>query len=189
MAVSANGQDQKTQAVLHALGYNLGPDGVDGVKGKNTEYAMRQFAISHGVPLNDMAAIQKAITDKLKDPAFRQRTLDALERQPQTRDNIVATKWVLEAAGHPTLGMKDQYGLMTGKMDARTQYALEHTAGGNVDATVVAAAVPDRGARDIVLASKNIPPVNNSFASASVGENRVAQAPEAKPVPVQRFDM
>lgn len=190
MAVSANAQDQKIQAVLHTLGYNLGPDGVDGIKGKNTEYAMRQFAINQGVPLNDMAAIQRAITDKLKDPAFRQRTLDALENAPQTRDNVVATKWVLEAVGHPSLGMKDPAtGLMTGKMDSRTQYALEHTVGGNVDGAVVTAAVGNDKTRDTILASKNIPPMANSFAGASVGENRVAQTPAAKTDFVQKLDM
>ena len=190
MAIQANPQDQKIQSVLHAMGYDLGKHGVDGSKGDDTKFAMRQFALSHGVSIHEMAAVQQAILDKLKDPSFRERTLDYLKTLPQTRDNVVATKWVLEAAGHSTSGMKDQIGLMTAKMDKSAQYALEHTVNGQVDATVVASAVGagNTQTRDTILASKGIlPEPSKAFAGAVEGQ-KLAQAGPVAPVVAPRLE-
>ncbi len=187
-----NPRDQKIQAVLSVMGFDLGRHGVDGSIGSASIKAEKEFAKKFGIDPNDKAKTEQAILDKLKDPKFRADALEKLKDQPQIRDNVVATKWVLDAAGHPTLGMKDPAtGLMTGNMDSRTKYALENTVNGNVGAAVVTAAVGAENSqtRDTILASKNIPNVNASFAGAAVGENRVVQAPEARPAPVQRLDI
>ena len=188
MSLKANPRDQKIQSVLYIMDKPLGKHGLDGIIGDDTLTAMRGATSRYGDA--SRAEMEQRLLDKLKDPKFREAALEKLKDMPQNKETIAATKWVLEAAGHPTAGMKDPVtGMMTGKMDKATEYALAHTQGGNVDATVVASAVgrDNIGTRDTIMASKSGSDFSKSFASAMEGR-QVAQAP-ATPAPAIRNDL
>ena len=131
-----NPQDQKLQSVLYMMDISVGSHGIDGIRGPDTTVAMRAGASRLGALGNSASEMERAITDKLKDPAFRAAALEKLKQiEPPTKDSIIAMQTVLAAAGHSTIGMQDpRTGLMNGKLNNATLTALANTEDGKPNA-------------------------------------------------------
>lgn len=131
MAVTPNPRDQEIQSVLHSMSYNLGPHGVDGVAGKDTNAALKQYASANGLDGNDLKAVGDSILQRMKDPAFRQTMLDNLNTKPQNADTIRATQWVMERSYQNVSGMRDPVTrLMTGRNSEALRTAVAETQDG-----------------------------------------------------------
>ena len=141
-----NAVDQKVQSVLYLMDKLTG-SGIDGIKGEKTIMALRSAGNAMGMgsmaDKGDMVKIEQALKDKLKDPKFRDAALEKLSQvDPPTKDSISATQTVLAAAGH-TIPRDPVTGLVSGKMDGATSFALAHTVGGMPDKEAYASVLPE----------------------------------------------
>lgn len=128
--------DQKLQAVLYAMGVSLGKHGLDGERGPDTNAAVNIGASLIG-KTGSPEEMRKALVDQLKDHKFRNAALARLEEMPKNKETTIAMQTVLAAAGHSTLYMRDPVtGLMNGKMNEATKFALENTDNGMPTALV-----------------------------------------------------
>lgn len=131
MAVTPNPRDQEIQSVLYSANYKIGASGVDGVAGRETNIALKQYAKANGLDDNDLKAVGDFILKRMKDPSFRQSMLDNLATKPQNTDTIRATQWVMERSFQNVPGMRDlETRLMTGKNSAALRTAVAETEGG-----------------------------------------------------------
>lgn len=128
MAVTPNPRDQEIQSVLYSMNYNVGSRGVDGMAGRDTNTAMKQYASDRGLDGNDLKAVGDAILANMKDPAFRQKMLENLAAKPQNSSTIRATQWVMERSYQNVPGMQDPVTrLMTGKDSQALRTAVAET--------------------------------------------------------------
>lgn len=206
-----NAVDQKLQSVLYIMGGDLGKSGIDGDSGPKTFEAMKKAAdkIYAGMAGSSTAAeaistvqnreigsredMRKVVTDKLKDPAFRAAALEKLkEIQPPTKDSIIAMQTVLQAAGH-NIPRDPVTGMVTGKMDRATEFALNNTENGKPNAAAYAAVgVPDSAIQ--VAMNGGGGALAQNFADAKSAVKPLEGAPAiaaqvARVAPVQSRDM
>ena len=120
-----NLRDQQLQSVLYLLNAPLGPEGIDGNRGKNTTLAMTSAAVRIGVFSKDAQEMQNNLIKKLEDPGFRDAAMQKLKAiDPPTKDSIIAMQTVLMAGDFGNKAMLDKNGMVNGKMNEATRVAI-----------------------------------------------------------------
>jgi len=202
-----NASNQKLQAVLFLMDADLGKTGIDGERGPKTNAAVtkaanqiyasmaasmtRSEAISR-VNMGDIGTqegMRKIVEDKLKDPAFRAAALEKLKQvEPPTKDSITAMQVVLAAAGHDIKGRDPVTGMMSGKMNESTQFALNNTDGGKPSSGAYAAIGIPESATQLAMAGgggRLGGPFQNAVAAVTPAPNE--QRVATVPAPVARM--
>jgi len=164
-----NGYDQRLQTVMLLLN-TLEGTGVDGRKGDGTTGSLNKTSIALGMgPIKsseDSFKVQQALMAKLKDPQFLENALAKLKEMPQNKDTIAAMQVVLVAAGHP-LQRDVVTGMVSGKMDGATKFALENTVNGRPNERAYAAGgLPPETAQYVANLDRSM--MNQNFANAVV---------------------
>lgn len=131
---------REIQSALTSMGFSVGPDGIDGEMGPNTEDAIRAFQGSQGLDEDGIAGPETMGALRAAVAAHQTIAVDAPAAAPNlTRDEVLALQRLLIDKGFPEVGLIDgEYGASTKGAVSAFQAAVDLPTTGVFDKTTAA---------------------------------------------------